>query len=272
MDSTKPTGKRFTAVYRERGAPTDDSIKFRNRVAHKIHHVVDDYSVIKALRAETGWSITSAGGSAWWVKFIADLSRDQLLDFLTTVTDALYEVGLNAEAAEYIAFVQRSLDEENLGFVMDDEGGVHYRIDEAFQDGRIAAIAVLGLPNSVAAKLAFEDAQRALTGHPSDTLLAVRRAFDAVENLFKIRYGTSRLGASEIKSAMSKIGDGKGGRTGDAARRLNAAFGEWVNACHQYRHAPGEPDPSPPPRWLAVALVDGAATYIRYLASDAVSD
>lgn len=95
----------------------------------------------------------------------------------------------------------------------------------------------------------------------------MRRAFDAVENLFKIRFGVSRLGAAEIKSKLQSAATSDGKRAANTAARVNAAFAEWANACHQYRHAPGEPDPSPPPRWLATTIVDGASTYIRYLSA-----
>ena len=41
---------------------------------------------------------------------------------------------------------------------------------------------------------------------------------------------------------------------------------DWADACHNYRHAPGEPDPARPPEELAVVLVSQGFTYVRWLA------
>lgn len=269
MTTNRPLGERFTSIYREQGPRVANSDRLRRRLAHKFHDALDEYEVIKSIRAETGWSIASSGTAAWWLQFFQGLEQDEFLDFLTIAVHSLAVRGDPNDAINLVKFVRRCLDEENISFEMDEAGGLHYRVDEAFQNSRSASLAALDKPDQVAARMAFEEANRALTGHPSDTLLAVRRAFDAVENLFKIRFGTARLGMAEIRTALQTIGDASGSRAGDAARRLNAAFGEWTNACHQYRHAPGEADPGPPPRWLATALVDGASTYIRYLTEDA---
>lgn len=265
--SKRPSGKRFTSVYRARGEPTDESPKFRRRLAHRLSEI-DSNSFVSSLRSETGYPISFSAGSSWWLEFIENLPLDELLDFLTISIEVLLSLRFNQEAVSFRTFVTRAMNEENLTFEMDDFGGVHYRVDRAFQDQKRAALEALNDGDALAARKAFEGSQLALSSHPADTLSAVRLAFDAVENLFKIRFGTSRLGAGEIKSKMNDLANGEGARASHAARRINSAFAEWVNACHQYRHAAGEPDPSPPPRWLAVAIVDGAATYIRYLRKD----
>lgn len=263
---SRPSGQRFTAVYRERPSVTEDSARFRRRLSHKLAELVN-WDVILTLRSETGHYISADSTHTWWLKFIAELPRDELLDFITDTVRAFVNNDQRPDATAFLKFTQRAMAEENIAFELDGSGGVHYRVDEAFQLTKTAALQVLEGDNAIAAREAFEEAHQALTGHPSDTLTAVRRAFDAVENLFKIKYGTSRLGATEIKSKMQGAGGESGKRANDAARRINAAFAEWTNGCHQYRHAPGEPDPTPPPRWLAVSLVDGAATYIRYLSA-----
>ena len=262
----RPQGKRFTSVYREQAPETDDNARFRRRLSHKLAELVG-FDVIQTLRSETGHHISSGSTPKWWLEFIGELPLDELLDFITVSIHAFIANHEGENAVAFAKFVKRALAEENVAFELDDSGGVHYSVDEAFQVSRNAALRALEGAHAIAAREAFEDAHQALTGQPPDNLAAVRRAFDAVENLFKIKYGTSRLGATEIKHELRNAGSQNGNRANDAARRMNAAFAEWTNACHQYRHAPGEPDPSPPPTWLATSLVDGAATYIRYMAA-----
>ncbi len=205
------------------------------------------------------------GELRFWLSLLESLELVQFLDFTTTFC---HVVSLNTsrdEGPEFIGFVQRAFNEENVAYEVDNLGGIHYRIDAEFQANRAASMQALEGPENAAARASFEAAHEALRNHKSDTIMAVRLAFDAVENLFKRIHGTSRLGAGEVKSKLSAIGDASSVRAGDSARRFNASFAEWVNACHQYRHADGEPDPTPPPRWLAIALVDSASIYIRYL-------
>lgn len=261
--TTRPQGQKFSQIYREKGEPVDDSMKFRRRLAYAIHGE-EDVDLIDHVRRETGLKIYTDFSPDQWISVIASLDMDQVLDLITIVSSHLFYES-STDARSFIQFVSRAMAEENLQFEIDERGGVHFRVDGAFQASRQAAIDALNRPGQAAARVAFEEAQRALVDHPGDSLTAVRRAFDAVENIFKMTFGTSRLGETEIQKHLKMIGDAEGCRAGNAARRINDAFGDWVNACHQYRHAPSEADPSPPPRWLAVALVDGAATYIRYL-------
>lgn len=267
MNTSKPIGRRFTDVYRERGPRVVDSTKFRRRLAYKIAEINMDYAFAAALRSETGHPISLSAPGSWWVKFLEALELDEALDFITTLVIVLDATHQESVAGDFVDFVGRLMDEENMAFEMDEAGGVHHRVDHAFQQSRAAAIDALNSDDAIAAREAFQEAHQALSKHPADTLSAVRRGFDAVENLFKIKYKTSRLGASEIKSKLHGAGAKEGAQAKNAAGRLNEAFAEWVNACHQFRHASGEVDPSPPPRWLAIAILDGASTYIRYLAA-----
>jgi hypothetical protein len=97
---------------------------------------------------------------------------------------------------------------------------------------------------------------------------AVRRSFEAVENVLKNQYNVPRLGASEIKAKLApEVATRYSGRVVDAGNRLLASFAEWTNAAHQFRHAPGEADPSPPPADIAILMVSQAASHLRWLVS-----
>lgn len=265
MAEDRPRGMKFTDLYRERGPEVQDSVKLRRRLAMRMSEDATRNDLIQPIRAETGWTMAGHSRLEFWLSLTEDLALDDLLDFVTIFSRIISEQTSYNEGPNFIGFVQRAFNEENVAFEVDDYGGVHYRVDTAFQHNRAAALQALSGTENVSARTSYDIAQQALASHPTDTLLAVRSAFDAVENLFKRRFTTSRLGATEVKKELRDSGDAHGSRARDSARRLNESFAEWVNACHLYRHADGEPEPSPPPRWLAIALVDSASIYIRYL-------
>lgn len=196
--------------------------------------------------------------------FIKQAELRDLLDAITLIFRSLQSTDLTTVRAKFRNDIDRIMREENLSYRLDNAGGVHFYVDEEFERSRYAAISGLDSEKYSAAREAFEDAHRALLS--TDMLSAVRRSFDAVENVFKIRYGVPRLGASEIKAKLApEVALRYNGRVVDAGNRLLAAFAEWTNAAHQFRHAPGVADPSPPPDDIAILMVSQAASHLRWL-------
>ena len=52
-----------------------------------------------------------------------------------------------------------------------------------------------------------------------------------------------------------------------AAGKVINAFGDWVDACHNYRHEEGVEEPSQPPIDLAVSLISMGSSQLRWLIS-----
>jgi hypothetical protein len=50
-----------------------------------------------------------------------------------------------------------------------------------------------------------------------------------------------------------------------AANKSLNAFGDWVDACHEYRHEQGVEEPSQPPIDLAVQLISVGSGFLRWL-------
>jgi hypothetical protein len=104
-------------------------------------------------------------------------------------------------------------------------------------------------------------------GEPRDTRAAVWGVFDAVETVFKLIFSkATRLGASEVKSmlrplALSSLVGAERNATGQILNSLE----DWVNACHQYRHAQGVEEREPPSEALALLMVSNGAAYLRWL-------
>lgn len=268
-DGSSTAGELFSRIYIEKGRPRADSVRFRARLAAKIDSFTFSESATARLILEETGAVVTKGGSInrsvyYYETFIKNAELRDLLDVITLIYRSLQSSDLAGVQALYRQDVERIMREENLSYRLDIAGGVHFYVDEEFERSRFAAISGMSSERYRAAKEAFEDAHRALLS--TDMLGAVRRSFDAVENVFKLHYNVPRLGASEIKAKLTPVIAAKyGGRVADAGNRLLASFAEWTNAAHQFRHAPGEPDPSPPPAEIAILMVSQAAGHLRWL-------
>ena len=259
----------FSRLYLEKGKPQPDSERFRIRVAAQLKKTsFNTAQVARLVAEELGVNFPQSASSSrkeYYVDtFVRKSEVRDLLDFITLVSQNLQSDNQSAARQVFTDFIERAMREEGLGYRIDQAGGVHFYIDEEFERSRVSILLGLSGAEYLAAREAFQDAHKALLA--SDTLSAVRRSFDAVENVFKVRFGVPRLGASEIKSKLApRLSAEYSGRVADAASRLSASFAEWTNAAHQFRHAPGEADPSPPPLDIAVVMVASAATNLRWL-------
>lgn len=268
-DSSVPTGQLFSRVYLERGKPMTDSKRFRSRVGAFLSKVT--FNRAKAAQdtaIETGVKVPTFGAyprvNYKFDSFIVEQAIRDVLDIITIIYRNIQSDLDGGGKHFFINFVERAMREENMSYRLDADGGVHYYVDEEFERSRASVIAGMAGEQYRAAKESFEDAHIALL--EGDTLTAVRRSFDAVENVFKMRFSEPRLGSSEIKSNLTPhLSSVYSGRVANAGARLAASFAEWTNAAHQFRHAPGEADPSPPPMDMAIFMVAEAAAYLRWL-------
>lgn len=265
--SDKPKGKPYSLVYVERGAATEDSQRFRNRLRGYLRELPDDYLGIIAslISLETGASVYYESVA----KHVTECSLSDLLDNITHITEALEAIQTPRPRPHqsWLYFVERALREENVGYVVDDEGGVHPAHDEEFGASRSATIALLDKARYTAARKFFDEAMADLK-QPRDTRDAVRKTFEAVENVAKLMFAEEicRLTSTEVKrfvqpAALDKLTGTERNSTG----RMIESFAEWVNACQQYRHAAGEPEPDEPSLDFALLLVSTGAAHLRWL-------
>ncbi len=266
--SEPPPGQRFSLAYAEAGKPLQDSPRARARIAAYIEDTLypRTSNIIPIIRRELGT------GYLQYASDIGKLLRDsQLRDFLDAIS--LIGEGLitgtykyPSEREHWFKFVERVFREQNVGYQLDAMGGVRFFVDEEFEHNRSSVLAGLGTAKRETAREAFEDAHRALATVPVDTLSAVRRAFDATENVFKAMTGEARLGKSEIDRVLKrKLGEIYEPRALDAAKLIADGLSAWTNAAHQYRHETGQPEPEPPPIDIAVSLVSAAGGQLRWL-------
>ena len=143
---------------------------------------------------------------------------------------------------------------------------MHPAHDEEFDASRRATIAALDKPRYAAARKFFKEAIADLK-QPRDTRDAVRKTFEALENVAKLMCpgDIARLTDTEVKKYLRPIAlEGTNGTERNARGSMIVSLAEWVNACQQYRHAAGQPEPDAPSLDLAILMVSEGAAYLRW--------
>lgn len=267
-ETQPPLGEQFRHVYLERGKPTQDSGRMRIRLYALLRPFalpVTTAGVVIARRieAEVGVAVSS--------RDLDEFFRDaDITDLLSAIT-AIY-AGLDRyDRQQWLADVRRTFQEENLGYRIDDAGGVHPFEDEEFERNRVSAIEALADPRYATVLGFFESAHQALEDDPPHTRRAIRDVFEAVETLFKLFVdGTpTQLNKANIQAELSPkvaaLADGNDDLQRSASKMVRSLT-EWVEATHFYRHGPGEKEPTPPPMDYAILMVSAGGSYLRWLA------
>jgi hypothetical protein len=259
MTDPKPFGKPYNLIYVERGKATEDSVRLRHRLgayvaqSHQDSRIYIAQTLNRELAARTNFMQLD--------EYFQDCDVPDLLSAITHVRTALGKLG-----HEWVVFAQRAFKEENIAYSIDDKGGAHPAFDEEFDTSRQATISVLQSSRYAAALKDFSDAIADLK-QPRDTRDAVRKTFEAVENVAKLMSSKiSRLGMSEVQKVLKPVATERlEGTERDATNKMMTSFAEWVNACQPYRHAPGVEEPEPPSLELAIWIVSAGAAHLRWL-------
>jgi hypothetical protein len=265
-------GRRFSFVYLERAAPARDSQRWRNRLAAyywEYLHANYQERIRQGLEREAGIEVPYAQR---WGYRVDDLFREgelrDVLDAVTIVYQALGGGG-SYSADRWKSFVERSLQEENVGYSLDEQGGVHYFVDEEFERNRASALAVLEQSRYGGVRAALKDAYRHIDSDPADTKASVRSVFEALEILVKQIVETKNLNKWIVENTLKTRclmlyqDDPVGGKV---VGGLFDSLALWVDALHNYRHGqPGE-EPVTPDESLCVHIISAGSSYIRWLA------
>ena len=269
-----PIGERFSHVYVARGTPTRDSQRFRHRLGAFYYGSLRDYrsTFASSISRELGVDVPQVG-MTWSIdRFFMEAELRDVLDAITLIWRELTRARQRQLASQWREFVERTLEEENLGYRVDERAGVHYFVDEEFERNRVATIERLASSRYAAVLSEFESAHQKLDEHPADTKGAVRAAFEAVEILSKLMVGENRMQRlttheinNHIKPIVEAAYEDETVALTAAKRFLDELIG-WVSSIHEYRHGQEVQEPAPPPLGLAVAMVSSGATYLRWLA------
>ncbi len=271
----RPLGKLFTEVYRDKGEPVEDDSRFRVQ-ALALFHTIFNYrehgDIASFIMGRLGIEVPSfenyAGISYDFDTWFKKCRADDFLNFITMIARVLDG---RSEQKRWISGISLALDQRNMKYELDDAGGVHFRIDAAFQHSKQLTLACLVGADFTAAHEELEKAFGFLTQVKSDTKMAAVNVFLAAENVFKLVADTkSELDEGEVGRTLSplvqRIYATKDDATKQASSRLVQSFAKWVNACHPYRHGQSEMELVAPPDEIAITLVTAGADFIRWLA------
>lgn len=277
MSGNLPSGQRFSHVYIERGSPLRDSPRFRRRLAEYLRaHVAQGHQYSTDLNSAIGGALQRELGVTVPSHFGYDLAaffeRAELRDVLDAITIAYGAIGdqrLPHMAAAWLHDAARVLREENVGYSIDDKGGVHYSVDQAFEQVRASAVAALATAALSAASAAVDDAYRHLDGAPPDTKAAVRSMFEAVETIARLICPETRnlnrwLAENALKErCLAVMPQDKTEQT--AAAELFESLGQWVDAMHNYRHGQATTEPVAPSESFAIYALSSGSAFARLL-------
>ena len=277
MQKVMEEKERFSLLYIERGKPTSDSDRFRNRLKAFYHEHLTNFrdDIVKEIHRELGATIHFSYGGYDIGDFFEKAPLRDILDSITIICTVLKPdpharfSNLAILQTEWLSFVQRVFKEENLHYRVDKEGIVHYLVDEEFERNRISVLKCFERKRYEGVKAAFEDAHRQLDSDPINTKAAVRSMFEGIEILTKLMLpGITRLNKSAVQKELKEIAFKKYAHDEIASKTIGIifdGFSEWVDALHNYRHGQGKEEPIEPPLEFAVYVLSSGASFLRWL-------
>ena len=268
-----PTGELFSRVYLERTAPVRDSPRFRTRLDGFFYQNLYDHrgQLSDEITTELGVSLnTTFGGGPDLTLFFATAEIRDILDTISLITRILQGRNYYGLCNRWIKFVQRTFDEESLGYRVDSKGGVHYVVDEEFEINRVSAIAALTLPKYAAVTKALESAFSALDGQPINAKAAVRDTFEALETLVKLLTDSNKnldekMVRKELGDLLRRLPEYSEPSGASTISKFIESLADWVNAAHPYRHGQKTEKLVAPSLTSAVLFLSTGAAYIRWL-------
>ncbi len=232
----------------------------------------------KLVERECGIDIIAFGGSAYYANWDKLFRDGELRDILDTLTFAFREIPDEQKEPRFRAVGRREairkefaqiLDEEMVGYFLDEKGIVHPRVDEAFESARRSLIDGLNDVKYAAAREHLNAVDQALLKNPSDGRQAIKSVFDVVENIYKQAFrGETHINARSLVNNLKPVVNRKFcGKEPEqrVALKIYSGFSNWVDTAHFYRHEPGQPEPSQPSDETTLAIVSQGYSHARWL-------
>lgn len=235
----------------------------------------DAYHFGKLVERELGFSVLSHGTYSLYFPYENVTESVEIVDLFHMITLLFKFLRGNRSSAKQDKLrseIQRIFDETNVGYKLDEKGGVHPKFDEEFERVRLSAIRKLGSSEFSTERHYVEAVEQALLADPLDGKAAIRNTFDAIENLFKQMFpkvpqmNKANL-QKHLKPAIEQHFTGEGNKNARrSSLKMIDALINWVDGAHEYRHAPGTPEPLQPPETLTILAVSQGLSYLRWLA------
>lgn len=266
-------GELFSRVYLDRGAPTQDNMRFRLRMFGYLEMArgTDWYALSKSIKMSGGFDIL--GTNAGFKKFFLESPVVDVLDFITLhwrdLGGGVDYLARDGHSSTWLMFVRKALVEENLGYRLDDACGVHYFVDEEFSRNRISALQMLDAAPLAAVCAAFETAHRYLDPGSRDTKASVRSAFEALESLARLMFPDQKnlnRWVVENKLKPTALAAAKDETEKKAVASAFDGLADVIDGIHLYRHGQPVAEMDAPSLELTVFYLSLTAAALRWMA------
>lgn len=224
---------------------------------------------MEAIRLEIGAEVPIGPRGGYIVSdFFKKAELRDILDSITVIYKTINSFTSLKLAEEWKGFVRRVLSEENLGYRLDNNCGVHYFVDEEFERNRFSTLSVLDNPRYNAIRAAYDMAYQYLDNDPIDTKGAVRSIFESIEILVKQMVSTNNLNKWIVENTLKEKCLGAYSNDETAKKVISKmfdGFAQWVDAIHNYRHGQPDKDPVAPPVNVAIYIISSGTSFLRWL-------
>jgi len=269
-------GKRFSLVYLRTDEVLADSERMRMRMAKLFSQVArssgnHDVEFGHFVEGELGIKVLRSTGMGSYFSYETVLKEANIQDILDMVTLLWRYLPRGRGQESFLKEMRRIFAESQMGYRIDDEGGVHPAFDGAFEAVRSSVVRGLGGPEYATERKFLDDVESALKADPVNGRQAIRCVFDAVENFFKQMYpGAPRLSGQFIVQHLRPevaeiLAEEKYATEREASFKSIESFKSWVDGAHYYRHADGKPEPFQPSDDYAVHVVSQGLGFLRWL-------
>ncbi len=263
---TKP----YSQIYEIPSKFRKDDARARLRLARLFGNLpADSASIGKEIELKLGIKVVSSGPMSIyvdWEKRFKELELTDIFDIIFIDKTIGHKYGKDKE---FIYDVNQIFDERHLDYTVDVNGTVHPRVDQIFTAETNQLIKHLNREEHSSAIAHVNSALDFLTAKDSDNRASIRSVFDAVENLYKQKFGVTHVNSKTIDKDLTNFlaeTYAAGSVELRSSEKLRVSFKEWVNSAHNYRHEAGKPEPSQPPEEIAITLISQGFSFVRWLA------
>jgi hypothetical protein len=250
-----------------------DSERARRRILRVHWEMADDKrsKLVTLIQSELGVDFPFIGTGYSYERFWTTAT---VADFLSAVT-LLFRLNSIATTRPEIHLerLRRIFSEENLRYRLDNKGGVHFLVDEKFEQNAAAAMDGLGLPKFEAARHELERALDEMSKpNPSGKAL-IKGVFEAVESTFLAKIqpapaAVNILNEPNVLKYLRPILEARYAGVPEANDKLDRVLEihkAWVKAAHPFRHGVPFDQIHEAPLDYAILLADQGMAFLRFI-------
>lgn len=264
-------GELFRRNYQRSPVKLVDSERARRRI-FKVFEIV-------ALKPDKGASVFAKHVElSLGIKYPTDLNgynherfwvKSDTGDFLSAIT---VWVKLARAPEKAVLYARQIFEDEDLHYRIDDDGGVHYLVDEPFAYTVESTLSGLGDARFTAARHALEVGLNNLGPTHQSGKGLIRGVFEAAESTFLVVVGPAagnRLNGQALDKHLKPMLLARYATepdVSDKVARMLAVFETWVKDAHPYRHGAPFDQIHEAPLDLAILSANTGMGFIRFLA------